>query len=201
MKQIKERLLVLGLSLVLCGTNMYSQESLQDFWFLYVDHEPGMGTHLLDKIKEVHKEALQNGRELIVYLASNRSPILYRANHENATEDDEEFNKLFMAINESVSHTVKPDVDRKQLLQMFAEILYGKEQDKFDRLKITFLVGEEFMKGYHTDFFAHICAILKQDQNGHGIIISIPRYNEQQKIDFGTYNLIDNFESVVEVAW
>ena len=150
--------ILLSLSLVL-GANAQS-DSLGNFHFVYIDHEPTTPVvKLCERIIKLYSDAKENSQPLIVYLSNGDEPYLVTANlasaDSTAQDTDAAFYQLIDELQRSVYHEVDEKADRTHVDALIGPEgkwpLFVGDTMVYKSVTLDFYIGKRFWNLYYNE--------------------------------------------------
>jgi len=148
------------------------------FRFVYIDHEEKTPVAILhQRLEQLHKDAVESGNYLIVYLADEDEPIisftnLTDPNPEGGRDKEDAFNYLIKQIYRT-THEVKASADLDSLKRLFGTDgifpLFDEQDEQvtmnFKSVALDFYVGPHFWNlRCNEDLIAQLFVSLKMDK-------------------------------------
>lgn len=147
-----------------------------DFYFVYIDHEPGMPRKaLIDKLDEIHKFALDYNNALVVYLANEDEPFVSFTNvkdPEGQRDSEEAYETVCQELQSAPFHGFS-ELDGEMITNIIGangvRPLFNSNDEEdpilFRSVKIMFFVGQRFWRlGYNEKVIAEVYVRLNLDR-------------------------------------
>ena len=163
------RFLMFFLGVFFLGLNLNAQEQgteeenqYKSFSLVYIDHEAADAVDVISqRLRDMKDDADQYNNSYIFYLANGEQPIIVKYNMgEDATED---FNNLLGELNNAIFHSVDPNTDMKNLMDLFNQYDFVDEKGnpKYYSTIMDFYVGADFWTlGYNESILANLYFLL-----------------------------------------
>ena len=172
----------------------------QNLRIVFIDHEPTLPRdRVIAQLRKLRTRAVENNNALILYMPSDRDPIIVRINTDGKDESSylPEFNKLVEALN-LPSHNKDITYDREKMVQLVDEITDEKGNLLYNSVRMEFYLTSNFWtQGYNESILAPIFfaingkEMLKKEFNFDVYVDENDKPKYEKDKPFGATNLGD----------